>query len=297
MSRFVASSVCLLLAVIAGFASAAACPSCIDRARVNRTCGWTGDAKFPVDAQNPEHQKHLVADAQLAEDLAIRYADAEFNRLYGYEAHGGLIDRGRVRNECMASLVTAIENNHAVTPEQIAIARGQRDWVFDAAAALSFVPLFVFAAAVQCRHLHRRFSADERVVRFAATGLAAAATSFLALQLGQLWLGLWEAIRVRNGHMSSFRAATWNPWPHRYGVALFVGGILAFWLIAASWRRAPRDLTRNAAMFACTMLGAMFVDVFVQHAIGYAFALAVLLGMIVAVLAVERFGASKPRAD
>ena len=35
-------------------------------------------------------------------------------------------------------------------------------------------------------------------------------------------------------------------------------------------------------MLACTMVGAMFVDVFIVHAIGFAFAPLVLLGIVVA---------------
>ena len=68
---------------------------------------------------------------------AIRHADAEFNRLYGYEAHGGLIDNGRVVTDCMARLVGVIETTHAVTPEQIVVARGERSRLFDTAAAVS----------------------------------------------------------------------------------------------------------------------------------------------------------------
>ena len=63
------------------------CPGCIDRNRVNKTCEWSGDTAFPIDRENAAHQKHLVADAQRVEELAIRYADAEFNRLYGAGMH------------------------------------------------------------------------------------------------------------------------------------------------------------------------------------------------------------------
>jgi len=47
-------------------------------------------------------------------------------------------------------------------------------------------------------------------------------------------------------------------------------------------------------MFACTMLGAMFVDVFVQRAVGYAFALAALPAMIIAVRFAGGFGSASP---
>jgi len=69
----------------------------------------------------------------------------------------------------MARLLTLIESNHAVTSEQIAIARGQRNRLFDVTAALSIVPLYFVGATVACRHLCRRFSSDHRSVRLVAT--------------------------------------------------------------------------------------------------------------------------------
>jgi len=250
------------LAVFTGVGIARYCPGCIDRGRVNKGCQSTGDSAFSIDWQDTSHWRHLTADAQLAEDLAIRYADAEFNRVDGYEAHGGLIEQGRVRNECMARLATAIETNHDVTSDQIAIA---------------------------CRHLDRRFSVDGRAVRLMATGLASIAACLCGLQLGGLWLSVWEAIRVRNGHMSTFRAATSNRWPHQHSAALFIGGPIAFWLIAVWWRHVPRTLGLNASVVSCTLLGAMFCDVFLQNATGYTLALAVLLGTIIALGSAERF--------
>jgi putative oxidoreductase len=60
----------------------------------------------------------------------------------------------------------------------------------------------------------------------------------------------------------------------------------------------PWTLTLGAAMLACTMVGAMLVDIFVAHAVGFAFAPLVLLGMIVAVWFTGRFGAvSAPTSD
>jgi putative oxidoreductase len=49
-------------------------------------------------------------------------------------------------------------------------------------------------------------------------------------------------------------------------------------------------LTIGAAMLACTMVGAMLVDIFVVHAVGFAFAPLVLLGIIIAVWFAGRFG-------
>src|SRR5919199_2911249 len=60
---------------------------CIDRTRTNSTCEWTRDSAFPLDLANPDDQRHLVADGQLAEELAVRYADSEHKRQFGYEGH------------------------------------------------------------------------------------------------------------------------------------------------------------------------------------------------------------------
>jgi hypothetical protein len=80
---------------------------CIDRNRVNTTCRWTGDTAFRLDSQNSTHQEHLIKDAQLAEELAIRHADAEFGRRFGIDHHGGLIDSGRFRRECLSRMFRA----------------------------------------------------------------------------------------------------------------------------------------------------------------------------------------------
>jgi putative oxidoreductase len=45
---------------------------------------------------------------------------------------------------------------------------------------------------------------------------------------------------------------------------------------------ARRTRTIGAAMLACTMVGAMVVDVFIAHAVGFAFAPLVLLGIVAA---------------
>lgn len=255
--RFVGRSLLVLLAASAGVIWARDCPGCIDRARVNTRCEWTGRGT-------------LLADAQLAEELAIRYADAEFNRQYGSDGHGGL--EGRTRNTCMARLVTAIEQHHGVAAAQIAEARAQRDPIFDAAAALSFVPLYVFGAAIAGRLLDRRFATERPAVKSIAAVLMSVAGSFLGLQVGQLWLGVWETVRVRNGHISVFRAASRTVWTHQHAWMLFFAGIVVCWSVVRTRRRlaALEDWIRGAAMAAGTALAAMFAEVFVQHAAGYA---------------------------
>ena len=298
MRRLVAPSLLLLVAVSSGIGFTRHCPGCIDPSRVNKGCEWTRDTAFPIDWNNPAHRQHLVADAQLAEDLAIRHADAEFNRLYGYEAHGGLIDNGRVMKDCMARLFGVIGTNHAVTPEQIASARGVRSSLFDTVVALSFLPLYVLGAMAACSRLDRRFSMEQRSVRLVAIGLTSAVAAFLGLQVGPLWGSVWEAVRVRNGHMSPFRSAIYTRWTHDHVGAIFVGGMVIFWLVASCWRHATlRKLTGSATMFAGTMLAVMFADVFVQHTIGYILIVVVLILFYRLVLDIERLAASPLEPD
>ena len=218
------------------------CPGCIPRDRVNENCEWTDDAGFPLDPRNPAHQRHLIEDAQLAEELAIRYADAEFGRRFGVEHHGGLIDNGRFRRECLSRVFHAIENNHAVTAEQVRVARSVRDGTFDLAVVLLFLPLYSLGATIACRRLCRRFSSNEPRVGLVATGLASIAAAFLGLQSYRLWGALWEAVRVGNGHMTSIRAASYSRWTQQYVGVDFIGGLLLFWLIALiCYRVLPND--------------------------------------------------------
>ena len=266
-------------------------PGCIDRHRVNQDCDWTGDIAFPIDSHNTGHQQHLVADAQLAEELAIRYADAEHGRRFGYSGHGGLIEGGRVRTDCMARLVSAIQINHGVTPEQVHASRAQRDWRFDLAVAALFFPLYWYGSTVVSRVLARRFSSDRPAVRATATGFTSLIVSFLGLQVGQLWSGVWETIRVGNGHISGFRMASLEHPRGDHLVLLFLGAALLFCAIAWSLRRTPPALPAVVAMLAWTVLSVAFVATFVQHAPGYAFAALVVVAINAGLWFAGRVGA------
>lgn len=209
------------------------CPGCIERHRVNAACEWDGDAAYPLDLERSSHRQHLSHDAQLAEDLAIRYADAEYRRRSGYEGHGGLIANGEFRNECMRRLVAAITNNHRVAIEDVRVARGQRNAMFDAGVALLFLPAYLLIAAGCCVALCGRFSADPSSVLVASVAVSSLAVSFIGVQLLELWLAVWEAIRVGNQHLSTFRAATWNRWSQTHHLAEFVAGVALFWVVAS----------------------------------------------------------------
>lgn len=226
----------------------AICPGCVDRHRGNRTCEWTADTAFQIDVRNPAHREHLVADAQLAEELAIRYADTEYARRFGgAPAHGGLLDGGRVRKDCMNRLVAAIEQSHAVTAEQVEIARAGRNQTFDWVVLLLFLPMYVVFARPACGLVENAFPAGTSIGRPLAFGLVSAVVSALGLLSFQLWSAVMEGMRVGNpdGHMSSYRLARQPYWTDRNVAALFVGGMILFWLVAA-WSRRSRAIVGAA---------------------------------------------------
>jgi hypothetical protein len=148
-----------------------------------------------------------------------------------------MINNGRYRRECLSRLFDAIESNHGVTPEQIHVARGQRNGSFDLAVGLLFVPFYVFGAYIVCRWLARRFSSDGPSVGWVAIGLASIIVSLLGFQAFRLWGAVWEAVRVGNGHMTAMRLAPPNRWPHQYVGADFLAGVVLFWLVVYYLRR------------------------------------------------------------
>jgi hypothetical protein len=283
--RLFVRSLLLLLAVAAGGAWARYCPGCIERRRVNASCDWTGDSPYPPDGQAAAQRRHLIADAQLAEELAVRYADAEFNRHYGYDGHGGL--EGSARATCMTRLVATIARSHRVGPAQVDAQRGRRNAFFDLVAAASFVPMFVLMATLAGGALDHRFSTERATIRTVAVGLTSAALSFLGLQVGQLWLSVWETIRVRNGHISVFRSASRTVWTHQYGWVLFACGVAVCWMAARRRRATLRRVSREATMVSGTMLAAMFAEVFIEHAVGYVLVTSALL-VFLRVVSVDR---------
>ena len=127
------------------------CDGCIDRDRVNKTCTWEGDARFTFDPQSAAHQRHLVTDAQLAEELGIRFADAEFaRRSGGIEHHGGLLDDGQVRQQCLSRMFEAVADCHGASPDFIQRARGVRSRDVDGAVGRVVIPHEVGGVGPTC---------------------------------------------------------------------------------------------------------------------------------------------------
>jgi len=219
------------------------CPGCVDQSRANTNCELTADRSFAIDVNNPAQWRHLVRDAQLAEELAVQYGDANFYRwaFPARTAASGPVqtsdthaDNVRAQVACLARLNAVIASAHAVTAEQIAVARGARSRVRDGMVLLLFVPLYAAACGSVCRRFRNLIHAEGLWPRLIARAVASVSIAPLGLNLFFLWTRIFEGGRVRNpqGHFGA-RAASLNYWSYPVVAALLIGGVVAFWIVAA----------------------------------------------------------------
>jgi hypothetical protein len=203
--------------------------ACLPRDRLNTNCEWTMDPARALDLSGDRDRQHLYLDADLAEDLSIRYADAEHRRRFGYGGHGGLIDSGAVRRGCMDTLFADVARTHAVSIEDVRQAVGHRSWTFDISVIASFAAIYLWSATYVVGWIRRSFG-DSRSFAIVVTILTAVAAGAGGLALFAVWGAIAEMIRIGNDHMGLTRGLR-NPWVH-HQAELFVAGVLLFWLVA-----------------------------------------------------------------
>ena len=197
--------------------------ACTNRERLNRDCEWTHDVAFQVDLRDVAHQEHLRSDADLREDLAIRYADA----------HAGRVARSEwveARDGCMAKLATVMGDFHRVSEREIQEWTGRRNVIFDISVFLSFLVGFGLASRSLMRRLFNAWSFNGTLA-ILACAVTTLAVSVAGGGAGALWAGFWEVIRIGNEHLS--HRAGRVPWPY-YVPSLFVAAILMCSVVA--WR-------------------------------------------------------------
>jgi hypothetical protein len=214
---------------------------CVRRVGLNSDCRWPGEtSNHPVDT------RHLSADAEFAEDLAIRYADIHFGRHSPAPSENYEVER----DACMERLFEKIGKEHGVSIGQVSDSLGRnrayrnRAYI-DLAELLPFAPLYGLAAIVGVRIIWRRYPPAEDgwtsgIAMTLFISLAFAATSAL---LGEVWNWVVEGHRIGNSHMS-YRAERLFWHNHRF--ELFIGALLIFWLatiFAARRVRLPHSAT------------------------------------------------------
>jgi hypothetical protein len=204
---------------------------CSGGERVNANCLWLHDPSFPLQLTDRGHQTHIRYDADLLEDLAIRYADA----------HAGRVARpewAEARDACMTKLFAVIGANHGLSEAQIRGWIGRRNLGFDLAVFLSFLLGLGVASNALMRRLFNAWSFRGGLAIVAGTA-ATLMVSVAGGSSGALWAAFWEVVRLGNEHVS--HRASRLPWPY-YVPSLFLAALVVCSLAA---RRAHRTVARR----------------------------------------------------
>jgi len=205
--------------------------ACVRRDGRNSDCQWPGE-----NPRHPPDARHLSADAEFAEDLAIRYADTH----YGLHSPNPSEDYGPMRDACRDKLFAAIAKEHGILPEQAANSLGKNRAYIDAAIYLPFALLYCLASTVAAAWIWRRYPPIDDgwlpgVVMTVFLSVAVAAGCMLC---GEQWGWVAETYRIGNKHMS-YRAD--RIWWGRHRLELFTGAVVLFWVFGAlATRRVKR---------------------------------------------------------
>jgi hypothetical protein len=207
---------------------------CVRRDGRNSDCRWPAEtAKHPADAG------HLSADAEFAEDLAIRYADTHHGRRTPYYVSGE--DYVAARDRCKASLFEEIAKEHGVPAATVAKSLGQNRAGIDIAEILPFVLLYCIGAAAVARTVWRLYPPAENGWLPGAVMLLFVSVVFAAggVLAGEVWCWVVECNRIGNSHMSDRVQRLW--WV-RHRAELFLYATIMSWA-AGAW--AARRLRSN----------------------------------------------------
>ena len=184
-----------------------------------------------------------LRDAEFAEDLAIRYADAHYGLRTRNYVSGEVY--ASARDSCMQSLFVQIAKEHRVTAAVISNALGRNRARIDLAVNLPFGFLHCVAAAAVARFITPRYPPQEHgwipvgtMALFISVVIAMTST-----MLGEIWSGLAESWRIGNGHMS-YRVQ--RLWWVRHRAELFAGAMAIFWLAVAAV--AARSRSSNSCL-------------------------------------------------
>lgn len=196
---------------------------CVRRTGRNTDCNWPGE--FPL-SDPTEH--HLSADAEFAEDLAIRYTDTHLGpRTRQFESMAAYRE-GTQR--CASTLYEAVAAMHHVPVASVQNALGKNRMLIDLAEITSFLLFYALASIIAIRRIQSLHPGGDASAHSLALTLycsfAFAAAGLLGLDE---WAEMMESIRVGTGHMSyrGFRL----PCSHHHNF-IFCALLALFWIIA-----------------------------------------------------------------
>ena len=204
---------------------------CVRRDGRNSDCIWPGEAGAKaLRAGEPGYAEHLGADAEFAEELAIRFMDAQHGPRSGKFVSQQAA--GQAKNRCLGELFGKIGETHQVTAQEVFQFLGHRELATDLALNAPFALLYGLAAVVMIEKLKRRYPIEEGLMVVLITaGLTSLASGAGAVILGEQWSILAEMSRIGNGHLSN-RVDRLPLALHR--LAFFAGAVALFWAIGAA---------------------------------------------------------------
>lgn len=226
MARRILAALALMLSVA----------GCIDRARVNDSCTWSDRVAGPLDLATGAGREHLRADAEIANELMVRYGDAHVR-------HRPDLQRP-YREQCMRDMIDSIIARHGVTRAEFVAAERDRVWWADL--LVVFLPMAVLAAiatAFITRRICRSFDPEDRVVAAVTAAMLALLATGLTLAVTNVWAFSVEGWRLNDGHLSN-RAflipIVTHPWICTAGAAL-----ICLSTAAVTFRRTPVSASRR----------------------------------------------------
>lgn len=190
----------------------------------NTECRWPDEARRALDLRVDADAQHLRQDIELAEELAVRFAD---NSGLG---PGPARQQLRVE-QCFEPLVAGITSRHALQRADVIAAQSRLgDRGLNLAVNVPVSVLFGVSTLLALRTIRRRF-AGERPAMLAATLLSSVVIATMTTGFGRIWQMIAEAIRLGNGHLGGLRGLR-LPWV-KYSFEYFLLLLGCFLLIAA----------------------------------------------------------------
>jgi len=208
---------------------------CIRRAGRNTDCKW--QPEIPLHAAT---ERHLSADAEFAEDLAIRYADSRHGlHSANYVSNDAYV---AARDACLQSLFQKIARQHGAEVTRVSAALGHNRARVDVAVNLPFAVVYVTALIFVAGWTAKKYPAREH--RWVTTLTIALVGSVVMAVLGclvaELYAGAAEAWRLGNGHLS-YREQ--RVWPVAHQGVLLITEMIVFWGLFLGFGRNRRRST------------------------------------------------------
>jgi hypothetical protein len=202
--------------------------ACIRRPGMNSDCAWPPEVARPLDLHNEADRRHLVLDAEVAEELVDRY-------------------RFHVPNEqpaCEKRLADIVARTHSVTVADVSRARDRiAERGLNLLVNVPIAVLFVFAALGAMRRIERRFR-DEPLLGAIILLLASVALAGLFVMVGEFWTSVLQMIRVGSQHVGGRLARL--PWMRHEGKIFFIG-VALFWSVVLLRRIFSRKSDRTVS--------------------------------------------------